>query len=142
MQIEGFNSTIKDLQGELKDFDNNMGHYVHGFVRDTTASEGVLAQYLALMKQQERMREESKQASKLIVSIQSKLEGITDQSQQLMNNSIRASGKVQAQSTLTQGISIAIAIFIAILVAYTLGKAIRRPLKELLRVLTEVTQGT
>src|SRR5690606_11044419 len=86
MQIEGFNSTIKDLQGELKDFDNNMGHYVHGFVRDTTASEGVLAQYLALMKQQERMREESKQASKLIVSIQSKLEGITDQSQQLMNN--------------------------------------------------------
>ena len=96
MQIEGFNSTIKDLQGELKDFDNNMGHYVHGFVRDTTASEGVLAQYLALMKQQERMREESKQASKLIVSIQSKLEGITDQSQQLMNNSIRATGKVQA----------------------------------------------
>lgn len=27
------------------------------------------------------------------------------------------------------------------LVAYTLGKAIRRPLRELLRVLTEVTQG-
>lgn len=141
MQIEGFNSTIKDLQGELKNFDNDMGHYVHGFVRDTTASEGVLSQYLALMQQQEQMREQSKQASKLIVSIQSKLEGITDQSQQLMNNSIRASGKVQAQSTLTQGISIAIAILVAILVAYTLGKAIRRPLKELLRVLTEVTQG-
>lgn len=34
-----------------------MGHYVHGFVRDTTASEGVLSQYLALMKQQEQMRE-------------------------------------------------------------------------------------
>ena len=91
MQIEGFNSTIKDLQGELKDFDNNMGHYVHGFVRDTTASDGVLAQYLALMQQQERMREQSKQASKLIVNIQSKLEQITAQSQQLMNNSIRAS---------------------------------------------------
>ncbi|WP_232254296.1 methyl-accepting chemotaxis protein [Aeromonas hydrophila] len=139
MQIEGFNSTIKDLQGELKDFDNNMGHYVHGFVRDTTASDGVLAQYLALMQQQERMREQSKQASKLIVNIQSKLEQITAQSQQLMNNSIRASGKVQTQSTLTQGVALVIAI--TILVAYTLGKAIRRPLKELLRVLTEVTQG-
>ena len=80
-----------------------MGHYVHGFVRDTTASDGVLAQYLALMQQQERMREQSKQASKLIVNIQSKLEQITAQSQQLMNNSIRASGKVQTQSTLTQG---------------------------------------
>ena len=141
MQIEGFNSTIKDLQGELKDFDNNMGHYVHGFVRDTTASDGVLAQYLVLMQQQERMREQSKQASKLIVNIQSKLEQITAQSQQLMNNSIRASGKVQTQSTLTQGVALVIAITIAILVAYTLGKAIRRPLKELLRVLTEVTQG-
>ena len=141
MQIEGFNSTIKDLQGELKDFDNNMGHYVHGFVRDTTANEGVLAQYLALMKQQQTMREQSKQASQLIVSIQNKLEGITAQSQQLMNASIKASDRVQTQSTLTQGISIAIAIFVAILVAFTLGKAIRRPLKELLRVLTEVTQG-
>ena len=141
MQIEGFNSTIKDLQGELKEFDNNMGHYVHGFVRDTTANEGVLAQYLALMKQQQTMREQSKQASQLIVSIQNKLEGITAQSQQLMNASIKASDRVQTQSTLTQGISIAIAIFVAILVAFTLGKAIRRPLKELLRVLTEVTQG-
>jgi len=58
-----------------------------------------------------------------------------------MNASIQASDRVQTQSTLTQGISIAIAIFVAILVAFTLGKAIRRPLKELLRVLTEVTQG-
>ena len=141
MQIEGFNSTIKDLQGELKDFDNNMGHYVHGFVRDTTGNDGVLSQYLALMKQQQAMREQSKQASQLILSIQNKLEGITAQSQQLMNASIQASDRVQTQSTLTQGISIAIAIFVAILVAFTLGKAIRRPLKELLRVLTEVTQG-
>ena len=141
MQIEGFNSTIKDLQGELKDFDNNMGHYVHGFVRDTTGNDGVLSQYLALMKQQQAMREQSKQASQLILSIQNKLEGITAQSQQLMNASIKASDRVQTQSTLTQGISIAIAIFVAILVAFTLGKAIRRPLKELLRVLTEVTQG-
>ena len=36
MRIEGFNSTIKDLQGELGTSDNNMGHYVRGFVRDTT----------------------------------------------------------------------------------------------------------
>ncbi|MGU5662598.1 methyl-accepting chemotaxis protein [Aeromonas sanarellii] len=141
MQIESFNSTIKDLQGELKDFDNNMGHYVHGFVRDTTGNEGVLAQYLALMKQQQAMREQSRQASQLILGIQNKLEGITAQSQQLMNASIKASDRVQTQSTLTQGISIAIAIFVAILVAFTLGKAIRQPLKELLRVLTEVTQG-
>ncbi|MGY3901969.1 methyl-accepting chemotaxis protein [Aeromonas lusitana] len=141
MQIESFNSTIKDLQGELTDFDNNMGHYVHGFVRDTTGNEGVLSQYLALMKQQQAMREQSKQASQLIVSIQNKLEGITAQSQQLMNASIRASDQVQTQSTLTQAISIVIAILVAILVAFTLGKAIRRPLKELLRVLTEVTQG-
>ncbi|WP_421246096.1 methyl-accepting chemotaxis protein [Aeromonas sanarellii] len=141
MQIESFNSTIKDLQGELKDFDNNMGHYVHGFVRDTTGNEGVLAQYLALMKQQQAMREQSRQASQLILGIQNKLEGITAQSQQLMNASIKASDRVQTQSTLTQGLSIAIAIFVAILVAFTLGKAIRQPLKELLRVLTEVTQG-
>ncbi|MFR9701562.1 methyl-accepting chemotaxis protein [Aeromonas sanarellii] len=141
MQIESFNSTIKDLQGELKDFDNNMGHYVHGFVRDTTGNEGVLAQYLALMKQQQAMREQSRQASQLILGIQNKLEGITAQSQQLMNASIKASDRVQTQSTLTQGVSIAIAIFVAILVAFTLGKAIRQPLKELLRVLTEVTQG-
>lgn len=52
MQIEGFNSTIKDLQGELKNFENAMGHYVHGFVRDTTASEGVLSQYLAVQPDQ------------------------------------------------------------------------------------------
>ncbi|MBP4040813.1 methyl-accepting chemotaxis protein [Aeromonas taiwanensis] len=141
MQIEGFNSTIKDLQGELKDFDNNMGHYVHGFVRDTTGNDGVLSQYLALMKQQQAMRERSKEASQLILGIQNKLEGITAQSQQLMNASIKASDRVQTQSTLTQGISIVIAIVVAILVAFTLGKAIRVPLKELLRVLTEVTQG-
>ncbi|QXB53775.1 methyl-accepting chemotaxis protein [Aeromonas sp. FDAARGOS 1415] len=141
MQIEGFNSTIKDLQGELKDFDNNMGHYVHGFVRDTTGNDGVLFQYLALMKQQQAMRERSKEASQLILGIQNKLEGITAQSQQLMNASIKASDRVQTQSTLTQGISIVIAIVVAILVAFTLGKAIRLPLKELLRVLTEVTQG-
>ncbi|MFE8730461.1 HAMP domain-containing protein, partial [Aeromonas hydrophila] len=48
---------------------------------------------------------------------------------------------VQTQSTLTQGVALVIAITIATLVAYTLGKAVRRPLKELLRVLTEVTQG-
>ncbi|WP_429104571.1 methyl-accepting chemotaxis protein [Aeromonas allosaccharophila] len=141
MQIEGFNSTIKDLQSELKNFENDMGHYVHGFVRDTTASEGVLAQYLALMKQQEQMREKSKQASALIVEIQNRLERITGQSQQLMSQSIAHARAVQSQSTLTQGASIVVAILIAMLVAYTLGKAIRRPLKELLRVLTEVTQG-
>ncbi|WP_068977160.1 methyl-accepting chemotaxis protein [Aeromonas sp. EERV15] len=141
MQIEGFNSTIKDLQGELKNFDNDMGHYVHGFVRDTTASEGVLSQYLALMKQQEQMREKSKQASALIVEIQNRLERITGQSQQLMGQSIAHARAVQSQSTLTQGSSIVVAILIAMLVAYTLGKAIRRPLKELLQVLTCVTQG-
>ncbi|WP_258228758.1 methyl-accepting chemotaxis protein, partial [Aeromonas sp. HMWF015] len=141
MQIEGFNSTIKDLQGELKNFENDMGHYVHGFVRDTTASEGVLAQYLALMKQQELMREKSKQASALIVEIQNRLERITGQSQQLMSQSIQHAKATQSQSTLTQGTSIVVAILIAMLVAYTLGKAIRRPLRELLRVLTEVTQG-
>ncbi|MFB2873662.1 methyl-accepting chemotaxis protein [Aeromonas jandaei] len=141
MQIEGFNSTIKDLQGELKNFENDMGHYVHGFVRDTTASEGVLAQYLALMKQQELMREKSKQASALIVEIQNRLERMTASSQQLMNGSIQHAKEVQRQSTLTQGASIVVAILIAMLVAYTLGKAIRRPLRELLRVLSEVTQG-
>ncbi|TNI90107.1 methyl-accepting chemotaxis protein [Aeromonas allosaccharophila] len=141
MQIEGFNSTIKDLQSELKNFENDMGHYVHGFVRDTTASEGVLSQYLALMKQQEQMREKSKQASALIVEIQNRLERITGQSQQLMSQSIQHAKATQSQSTLTQGTSIVVAILIAMLVAYTLGKAIRRPLKELLRVLTEVTQG-
>ncbi|HHQ4662456.1 TPA: methyl-accepting chemotaxis protein, partial [Aeromonas veronii] len=141
MQIEGFNSTIKDLQGELKNFENDMGHYVHGFVRDTTASEGVLSQYLALMKQQEQMREKSKQASALIVEIQNRLERITGQSQQLMSQSIQHAKATQSQSTLTQGTSIVVAILIAMLVAYTLGKAIRRPLRELLRVLTEVTQG-
>ncbi|WP_421233016.1 methyl-accepting chemotaxis protein [Aeromonas jandaei] len=141
MQIEGFNSTIKDLQGELKNFENDMGHYVHGFVRDTTASEGVLAQYLALMKQQELMREKSKQASALIVEIQNRLERMTASSQQLMNGSIQRAKEVQRQSTLTQGASIVVAILIAMLVAYTLGKAIRRPLRELLRVLSEVTRG-
>ncbi|MGY3942432.1 methyl-accepting chemotaxis protein [Aeromonas tecta] len=141
MQIESFNSTIKDLQGELANFDNDVGHHVRAFVRDTSAPDGLLSQYLALMKQQQAMREQSKQASQLIVSIQNQLEGITAQSQQLMNASIRASDQVQTQSTLTQAVSIAIAILIAILVAFTLGKAIRRPLKELLRVLTEVTQG-
>ncbi len=141
MQIEGFNSTIKDLQNELANFDNDMGHYVHGFVRDTTGSDGVLAQYLTLMREQERMRSQSRQASALIVEIQGKLEQITAQSQQLMNRSILASEQVQRQSTLTQGASIGVAILIAILVAYTLGKAIRRPLKELLRVLNEVTGG-
>ncbi|MGQ4655594.1 methyl-accepting chemotaxis protein [Aeromonas enteropelogenes] len=141
MQIEGFNSTIKDLQNELANFDNDMGHYVHGFVRDTTGSDGVLAQYLTLMREQERMRSQSRQASALIVEIQGKLEQITAQSQQLMNRSILASELVQRQSSLTQGASIGVAILIAILVAYTLGKAIRRPLKELLRVLNEVTRG-
>ncbi|MBL0456144.1 methyl-accepting chemotaxis protein [Aeromonas enteropelogenes] len=141
MQIEGFNSTIKDLQNELANFDNDMGHYVHGFVRDTTGGDGVLAQYLTLMREQERMRSQSRLASALIVEIQGKLEQITDQSQQLMNRSILASEQVQRQSTLTQGASIGVAILIAILVAYTLGKAIRRPLKELLRVLNEVTGG-
>ncbi|RQM63226.1 methyl-accepting chemotaxis protein [Aeromonas enteropelogenes] len=141
MQIEGFNSTIKDLQNELANFDNDMGHYVHGFVRDTTGSDGVLAQYLTLMREQERMRSQSRQASALIVEIQGKLEQITAQSQQLMNRSILASEQVQRQSSLTQGASIGVAILIAILVAYTLGKAIRRPLKELLRVLNEVTRG-
>ncbi|WP_421222686.1 methyl-accepting chemotaxis protein [Aeromonas enteropelogenes] len=141
MQIEGFNSTIKDLQNELANFDNDMGHYVHGFVRDTTGSDGVLAQYLTLMREQERMRSQSRQASALIVELQGKLEQITAQSQQLMNRSILASEQVQRQSTLTQGASIGVAILIAILVAYTLGKAIRRPLKELLRVLNEVTGG-
>ncbi|UCA10306.1 methyl-accepting chemotaxis protein [Aeromonas enteropelogenes] len=141
MQIEGFNSTIKDLQNELANFDNDMGHYVHGFVRDTTGSDGVLAQYLTLMREQERMRSQSRQASALIVEIQGKLEQITAQSQQLMNRSILASELVQRQSSLTQGASIGVAILIAILVAYTLGKAIRRPLKELLRVLNEVTGG-
>ncbi|WP_421193254.1 methyl-accepting chemotaxis protein [Aeromonas enteropelogenes] len=141
MQIEGFNSTIKDLQNELANFDNDMGHYVHSFVRDTTGSDGVLAQYLTLMREQERMRSQSRQASALIVEIQGKLEQITAQSQQLMNRSILASEQVQRQSTLTQGASIGVAILIAILVAYTLGKAIRRPLKELLRVLNEVTGG-
>ncbi|WP_421206471.1 methyl-accepting chemotaxis protein [Aeromonas enteropelogenes] len=141
MQIEGFNRTIKDLQNELANFDNDMGHYVHGFVRDTTGSDGVLAQYLTLMREQERMRSQSRQASALIVEIQGKLEQITAQSQQLMNRSILASEQVQRQSTLTQGASIGVAILIAILVAYTLGKAIRRPLKELLRVLNEVTGG-
>ncbi|MFM5421948.1 methyl-accepting chemotaxis protein [Aeromonas veronii] len=141
MQIEGFNSTIKDLQGELKNFENDMGHYVHGFVRDTTASEGVLSQYLALMQQQEQMREKSKQASALIVAIQDRLERVTSQSQQLMNQSIQHAKAAQSQSTLTQGASIVVAILIAMLVAYTLGKAIRRPLRELLLVLTEVTQG-
>lgn len=140
-QIEGFNRTIKELQGEIPSLDNDFGLYINGFVRDTSASEGVLAQYLGLMQQQALIREQSKQASALIVQIQARLEQITGQSQQLMSQSIQYASAAQRQSTLTQGASIVVAILIAMLVAYTLGKAIRYPLKELLQVLGEVTRG-
>jgi methyl-accepting chemotaxis protein len=141
MQIGGFNGTIADLEKELPSFDNDVGHNVRAFVRDTTASDGLLGQYQALMTQQAALLEKSKQASQLIIAIQEQLDAITAQSQQLMNASIAASEQVQQRSTLSQGVSIVLAILVAILVALTLGRAIRRPLKELLRVLTDVTQG-
>ena len=137
MQIEGFNSTIKDPRG-AQDFDNNMGHYVHGFVH-TTGNDGVLSQYLILMKQQQAMRAEQA-GEPAHPQHQNKLEGITAQSQQLMNASIQeppigADPEYPDPGSASPSPSSSPSWW------PSPGQGHPPPLKELLRVLTEVTQG-
>ncbi|MDO2949892.1 methyl-accepting chemotaxis protein [Aeromonas simiae] len=141
MQIDGFNSTVKDLQGELPNFDNDVGHHVRAFIRDTTGKGGVLMQYLTLMSEQSAMQQKRREAGELVGSIQATLAQVNEQSEQIMAGSIAAADGVLVQSRLLQGLAIAVAIALSLLVAWGLGKAIRRPLQELLRVLGAVTQG-
>ncbi|QFI54459.1 methyl-accepting chemotaxis protein [Aeromonas simiae] len=141
MQIDGFNGTVKDLQGELPNFDNDVGHHVRAFVRDTTGTSGVLMQYLALMREQSTMQQKRREAGELVGNIQATLAQVNAQSEQIMAGSIAAADGVLVQSRLLQGLAIAVAIALSLLVAWGLGKAIRRPLQELLRVLGAVTQG-
>ncbi|MFR9719603.1 methyl-accepting chemotaxis protein [Aeromonas diversa] len=141
MQIQGFNATVKDLENELPNFDNDLGHQVRAFVRDTTADEGLLVQYLALMREQSDMQAQRSAAGEQVVAIQQTLASVDQESRQIMDQSIAAADGVLSQSRLTQGMAIAAAIVLALLVAWGLGKAIRRPLQELLSVLGAVTQG-
>ncbi|MDO2953619.1 methyl-accepting chemotaxis protein [Aeromonas simiae] len=141
MQIDGFNSTVKDLEGELPNFDNDVGHHVRAFIRDTTGKGGVLMQYLALMSEQSAMQQKRREAGELVGNIQATLAQVNEQSEQIMAGSIAAADGVLVQSRLLQGLAIAVAIALSLLVAWGLGKAIRRPLQELLRVLGAVTQG-
>ncbi|MHA7001163.1 methyl-accepting chemotaxis protein [Aeromonas schubertii] len=141
MQIQGFNATVKDLENELPDFDNDLGHQVRAFVRDTTAEEGLLVQYLALMREQAAMQAQRSAAGEQVVAVQQTLASVDRESRQIMDQSIAAADGVLSQSRITQGMAIAAAIVLALLVAWGLGKAIRRPLQELLSVLGAVTQG-
>ncbi|MBZ6071917.1 methyl-accepting chemotaxis protein [Aeromonas schubertii] len=141
MQIQGFNATVKDLENELPDFDNDLGHQVRAFVRDTTAEEGLLVQYLALMREQAAMQTQRSAAGEQVVAVQQTLASVDRESRQIMDQSIAAADGVLSQSRITQGMAIAAAIVLALLVAWGLGKAIRRPLQELLSVLGAVTQG-
>ena len=78
------------------------------------------------MKQQQAMREQSKQASQLILSIQNKLEDHRSEPA-AVNASIPGLRSGADPGTLTRGSASHHRHLRRLLVAFTLGKAIRRP---------------
>ncbi|SIQ19455.1 methyl-accepting chemotaxis protein [Aeromonas sp. RU39B] len=133
-------ATIKDLGNELPDFDNDLGHQLREFERDS-AGEGLLAQYLALTREQASLEQLRRSTAERLEGITLTLAQVNRTSENIMGQSVAGADEVLAQSRLQQGVAIALALLITVLVARGLTRAIRNPLKELLSVLGAVTHG-
>ena len=139
--INDYNKAVADLKVEMPNLENDVGLYIRNFVSDTTSDKGLLNRYLVLVKNQVELENKAKEASKQVVTVQEELAKLQQVAQNVMNKSIDNANNTLATGRIQLITGVLLAVAFAVAVALGLAKSIRTPLRQLLTVLTAVTQG-
>ncbi|WP_432467921.1 methyl-accepting chemotaxis protein [Agarivorans sp. Z349TD_8] len=139
--LKNFNSANADLEDEIPDLRNDMGHQIDQFIKDTTAKDGVLAQHLKVSQDKEAISRRTDETALLITEAIEQLTNINQIANKLVDEASANANTMLATSRLRLYIAMAIVIPLAFLVAWNVASAIKVPLQLLLKTLKSAAAG-
>ncbi|BEU02991.1 methyl-accepting chemotaxis protein [Agarivorans sp. OAG1] len=139
--IKNFLSATSDLEEEIPELRNDMGHQIDQFVKDSTKSDGVLAAHLKVTQDNEAIAQRVSETSVQITEAISQLSSINDIANAQVDNASENANKMLESSRIQLITAMVIVIPLALLVAWNVASSIKQPLNLLLKTLKAAAAG-
>ncbi|WP_035476224.1 methyl-accepting chemotaxis protein [Aliagarivorans taiwanensis] len=130
--LKTFEEATSNLEDEIPELRNDIGHQIDQFVRDTTADTGALARHLELVTQRETIEQRTAEVAVLISDAVEQLNEINR-----IANQIAADAAAEAHQRISATrwqaiIAMLIAVPVTIAIAWSVAQGIKRPLRLLM----------
>ncbi|WP_163133529.1 methyl-accepting chemotaxis protein [Agarivorans sp. Alg241-V36] len=139
--IKNFLSATSDLEEEIPELRNDMGHQIDQFVKDSTKSDGVLAAHLKVTQDSEAIAQRVGETSLQITEAISQLSSINDIANAQVDSASENANKMLEASRIQLITAMVIVIPLALLVAWNVASSIKQPLNLLLKTLKAAAAG-
>ncbi|ELU03212.1 hypothetical protein CAPTEDRAFT_190198, partial [Capitella teleta] len=139
--IKNFLSATSDLEEEIPELRNDMGHQIDQFVKDSTKSDGVLAAHLKVTQDNEAIAQRVSETSVQITEAITQLSSINDIANAQVDNASENANKMLEASRIQLITAMVIVIPLALLVAWNVASSIKQPLNLLLKTLKAAAAG-
>ncbi len=139
--IKNFLSATSDLEDEIPELRNDMGHQIDQFIKDSTQDDGVLAKHLALSKQREAIAQNVDETALEITNAISILASINEIANQQVDKASSNASAMLDSSRIQLITAMVVVIILALLVAWNVASSIKQPLSMLLKTLKAAAAG-
>ncbi|WP_055731982.1 methyl-accepting chemotaxis protein [Agarivorans gilvus] len=139
--IKNFLEATSDLEDEIPELRNDMGHQIDQFIKDSTQDDGVLAEHLALTKQREDIAQHVDATALEITNAISILTSINEIANQQVDKASSNASAMLDSSRIQLITAMVVVIVLALLVAWNVASAIKQPLSMLLKTLKAAAAG-
>ncbi|WP_427976587.1 methyl-accepting chemotaxis protein [Agarivorans sp.] len=139
--IKNFLNATSDLEEEIPELRNDMGHQIDQFIKDSTEDDGVLAKHVALTKQREDIAQHVDDTALEITNAISILASINEIANQQVDKASSNASAMLDSSRIQLITAMVVVIVLALLVAWNVAGAIKQPLNLLLKTLKAAAAG-
>jgi len=139
--IKNFLDATSDLEDEIPELRNDMGHQIDQFVKDSTQDDGVLARHVALTQQREAIAQRVDDTALEITNTISILSSINEIANQQVDKASSNASAMLDSSRIQLITAMVVVIVLALLVAWNVANAIKQPLNMLLQTLKAAAAG-
>lgn len=137
---QGF-SQVETAFGAKIDFEAQIGKQLNEILHDLTDDDGLLGQHLNIIQQSIEIRNQSVISSRIIDSVLTDLTALDAYSDASLSNSVDATQSIVSNLKSTMFGGLIFSLFVTFLVIWQNIRAIRQPLKHILKMLKQLESG-
>ncbi|MGY5453228.1 methyl-accepting chemotaxis protein [Agarivorans sp. MS3-6] len=139
--LKNFLDATSNLEEEIPELRNDMGHQIDQFVKDATKEDGVLSKHLEVVKVKEGITQRTEDTATLITNAIDQLSGVNDIANAQVDQASTNATRMLEASRIQLIIAMAIVIPLAIFIAWNVANSIKQPLRQLLKTLKAAAAG-
>lgn len=137
---QGF-SQVETAFGAKIDFEAQIGKQLNEILHDLTDDDGLLGQHLNIIQQSIEIRNQSVISSRIIDSVLTDLTALDAYSDASLSNSVDATQSIVSNLKSTMFGGLIFSLFVTFLILWQNIRAIRQPLKHILKMLKQLESG-